>query len=320
MGVRLRCSHAMPRIAFTQEPLRKDYLAALDCCKRDQPRESSRQFLANLCNRHGAAVVAEVLAAPCRPDAMSALLLQESDHAEGINDAKHELARTFIELAVRMAGNRAWSLCQWEMPPEQWTGVLSSNVAESGAAFERMKGDCKAVKKAIEAARSDDHPSLKAWPMCRAMSTTGRIIPWVRLQSQIPPTLHASGSEDRPERAVGPQACARGGLASRVSLPVRSLLFRAHCSGDSCRTTTSQPPACTTTCTSWVPPCFPPRINWKTSLVMLVIMTKETAKQRGRAPLKDCFSIRECLPDPKQLHISQWPRRTLPVKPHVPFL
>ena len=147
---------------MVQEPLRQDYQQALACCKRDEPRETSRQNLARLANRHWAAVVSEVLAQPSQADAMRVLLLQESDSAEGVNSVKKEVAQTLVDLAVRMAGQRAWSASCWELPPEQWVGILSDDADESVAAFEQMKADLRAVRKGMEASRNPDHEGAKA--------------------------------------------------------------------------------------------------------------------------------------------------------------
>ena len=86
-----------------------------------------------------------------------------SDNTEGENEFKRELADTFVTLLVREASNRAWSLSSsWEVPPEQWCGLLSRDLDEASLAFEQLKGDMEAVEAAMRETARDDHPGMKA--------------------------------------------------------------------------------------------------------------------------------------------------------------
>ena len=83
-----------------------------------------------------------------------------------MNDSKHELAEMFTNLAVRFASQRAWSCSSsFELPPEQWIGILSSDASEAKAAFKDLLADRDATLKAMMVQQSEgfqDHPGRKA--------------------------------------------------------------------------------------------------------------------------------------------------------------
>ena len=146
------------------EPLRKHYQEALSCCSgsSEDDRSAARQFQAGLSNRSWAKVIADALT---DEEATERLRLHETDNAEGVNEGKRDVAEMFTNLVIRTASQRAWSCVSWEVPPEQWCGLLADDTSEAQACFEQMRSDRDAVLKAIALEQSPDfqnHPGRKA--------------------------------------------------------------------------------------------------------------------------------------------------------------
>ena len=149
-----------PRIWHAQEPLRKHYQEALE---QHHATADKKEFQAGLACQRWAKTIGDILAVAQDKDALRRLKLFESENTESDNRFKRDLAATFMALLVRMSSNRAWSLSSlWEVPPEQWCGLLSSNENEAALAWEQLKGDMEAVDAAQRAAAQAEHAGMKA--------------------------------------------------------------------------------------------------------------------------------------------------------------
>ena len=118
---------------------------------------------ASWANRGWVSCVADILARLQDESVMKRLNLHIC-HAD--DDSKAEQtskAELLTNLIIRTAANRAWTSSVWsEIPPENWTGVLSTNQQDAQEALHRMHSDAQEVKAALAASRQAGHPERQA--------------------------------------------------------------------------------------------------------------------------------------------------------------
>lgn len=73
-------------------------------------------------------------------------------------------AELFFKIVTRAASVRGWTQCVWsELPPQNWSALLSQTPATATSALNRMRAEQEAVDLAFRYAESDAHPAKQAW-------------------------------------------------------------------------------------------------------------------------------------------------------------
>ena len=112
-------------------------------------------------NRHWCSCVANILASLQDPGAMSSLKLDVIQDDKEESKSKTEL---FTKLVIRAASIRTWHSAFWsELPPENWSGILSPDANDANQALAKMYDDAMRVRQAVDALHQErQHPEKEA--------------------------------------------------------------------------------------------------------------------------------------------------------------
>lgn len=134
-------------IFFCQAPFATEYRRVLKKLHDVDPG-SVRQLQVGWANRHWALEIWNVLASFANTGVMETLNL--SNPVAGKEDEQLADAKSFGELLVRAAAQRAWTMAIYDLAPESWSGILDSCPDQSRAALSKMKDDAQIVEEAYQ--------------------------------------------------------------------------------------------------------------------------------------------------------------------------
>ena len=125
--------------------------------------DQSRALCADYSNRLWADTIARTLSVLQDETGMIKLELKGSPcEVEEAGNRAQNVCALFVELVVRTAAHRCWSMSTWELPPEQWNGLLSSNEQDAQDAWGQLKKDYQVVQKARAALGTNTHAEHEA--------------------------------------------------------------------------------------------------------------------------------------------------------------
>ena len=141
----------LPRIYWAKKPLFSDHLETL---KALEEVPTAVAWQAGRANRDWVCNVREMLR-----------LLNNKDILERIKVKTEQdtpRAQIFFRLVVSFAAVRVWGMLIYDLPPEQWAGILSDNAKEAFHALGKAKATCTMVRNARAAAQDAAHPKREA--------------------------------------------------------------------------------------------------------------------------------------------------------------
>jgi len=147
------------RVYFAERPLREAHLETL---RNTQERGTNISQQAAWSNKGVATVASEIFANLSDEWVMNRLMLDVLPGSDQEKLEKQKDATLFFRLCVSMASQRCWSLSpQWVCQPDNWLGILDSDVELAKEAKKRIEKDAEivsdAVTKAFEKDESCDH-------------------------------------------------------------------------------------------------------------------------------------------------------------------
>ena len=116
-----------------------------------QDRAANRQFQADYSNKGFARLIQTLFESLSDQTVLHKLLLLEPADNAALRDEQQETARRYMNLVIRMATQRAWSLSlHSECAPDNWAGLLDSDLVMAKRCFQRMREDAEIITRAWE--------------------------------------------------------------------------------------------------------------------------------------------------------------------------
>jgi hypothetical protein len=115
---------------------------------------AARDLQINWANRHWAAEIGNIFLMLGNEEILHRLgLLAGADDVAETN----RMAKMLGEILVRTASQRCWTMASWsELPPLNWSSVLSQDPEEARAGLDRIRGDQESVEAAWSYLNSGD--------------------------------------------------------------------------------------------------------------------------------------------------------------------
>ena len=151
------------RVYFAERPLREAHLETL---RLTHERATNISQQAAWSNKGVAKVASEILANLSDEWVMNRLLLDVLPGCDQEKLEKQKDATLFFRLCVSMASQRCWSVSpQWVCQPDNWLGILDSDLELAAETKKRIEKDAEivldAVSKAYEKDASCDHQAYQ---------------------------------------------------------------------------------------------------------------------------------------------------------------